>query len=41
MKFNEIIINQLKNVEKSRGNTYKINNISVDNFPRAAKLVSK
>ena len=41
MNFNKIIINLLKNVEKSRGNTYKINHISVNNFPRVAKLVSK
>ena len=41
MNFNEIIIKFLKNVEKSRGTTYKINHISVDNFPRVAKLVSK
>ena len=41
MNFNEMIINKLKNVEKSRGNIYKINHISVDNFPRVAKLVSK
>ena len=41
MNFNEIIIYQLKNVEKSRGYIYKINYISVDNFPRVSKLVSK
>ena len=40
MNFNEIIINLLQNVEKSRDNAYKINHISVDNFPRVAKLVS-
>ena len=40
MNFIEII-NYLKKVEKSRGNTYKINHISVDNFPNVATLVSK
>ena len=37
MNCNEIIINKLKIVEKSRGNIYKINHISIDNFPRVAK----
>ena len=41
MNFIEIIINYLKKEEKSRGITYKINNISVDNFSKVAKLVSK
>ena len=41
MNFIEIIINYLKKEEKSRGYTYKINHISVDNFPKVAKLVSK
>ena len=41
INFMEIIINYLKKEEKSRGNTYKINHISVDNFPKVAKLVSK
>ena len=35
----ETIINYLKKEEKSRGNTYKINHISIDNFPKEAKLV--
>ena len=37
MNFIEIIVNYLKKEEKSRGNTYKINHISVDNFPKVAK----
>ena len=41
MNFIEIIINHLKKEEKSKGYTYKINHISVDNFPKVAKLVSK
>ena len=41
MNFIEIIMNYLKKEKKSRGNTYKINHISVNNFPKAAKLVSK
>ena len=41
MNFIEIIINNLKKEEMSRGNTYKIYHISVDNFPKVAKLVSK
>ena len=40
MNFIEIIINYLKKEEKSSGNTYKINRISVDNFPKVATLVS-
>ena len=41
MNFIEIIINYLKKEEKSRGNIYKIYHISIDNFPKVAKLVSK
>ena len=41
MNFIETIINYLKKEEKSRGDTYKINNISVDDFPKVAMLVSK
>ena len=41
MNFIERIINYLKKEEKSRGNTYRINHISADNFPKVAKLVSK
>ena len=41
MNFIEIILNYLKKEKKSRGNTYNINRISLDNFPKVAKLVSK
>ena len=41
MNFIEIIINYFKKEEKSRDDTYKINHISVDNFSKVAKLVSK
>ena len=41
MNFIEIIINYFKKEKKSRGTTYKTNHISVDNFPKVAKLVSK
>ena len=41
MNFIETIINYLKKEEKSWGNTqvYNINHVSIDNFPKEAKLV--